>query len=321
MSSKCPPLLFPEASRIAGLPVLPESPILCAHMKGPSTASIHWDCLGRRIAFDRRPLIMGILNVTPDSFSDGGQFVDPAAAIDRGLALIRDGADMVDVGGESTRPGAQPVAVAEELARVIPVIAELARQTDALISVDTVKSQVAEAAIRAGAHIVNDVSALEADPHMAQVAKDTQAGVVLMHRQGSPATMQVAPAYDDVVADIRAYLARRLDALAAFGLSPDALAIDPGIGFGKTAEHNIRLLASLATFRSLGRPLLVGLSRKRFLESMTGRPVNERLAGSLAALCWCIGQGADIMRVHDVKESRDAASVWHAFSREQQDHG
>jgi dihydropteroate synthase len=252
---------------------------------------------------------MGILNVTPDSFSDGGRYPDADAAVAAARQMVADGADIVDVGGESTRPGAEGVNVDEEIRRVVPVIEALAAETDVVISVDTMKAPVADKAIACGAHIINDVTALTHDPAMVDVARDTGAGVVLMHMRGSPRTMQDDPHYDDVTEDIRQYLAARVEDAVDAGLNREALAIDPGIGFGKTAEHNVQLVAHLDRFTSLGRPVMVGLSRKRFVGMLTGAPVEGRLAGSLAGLSCSVLNGANVMRVHDVPESVQAARV------------
>lgn len=278
-----------------------------------------WRCRDRVLRLDGRPLIMGILNVTPDSFSDGGLHPTPALAIERGAAMARDGADIVDVGGESTRPGAAAVPADEEIRRIAPVVeglsaalrAEAATRggPPALISIDTRKAAVAEAALAAGASLINDVTALAGDPAMAGLARGYGTGVVLMHMRGDPATMQKDPRYADVAAEVTDYLAARLRALSDAGLDPETLAVDPGIGFGKTAEHNIVLLASLDRLRSCGRPVVVGASRKSFLGKLTGRDVNERLAGSLAALTLAAAAGAHVLRVHDVKESVDAVRV------------
>lgn len=276
-------------------------------MKG--MRSLTWRCGDKVLETGSRPVIMGILNVTPDSFSDGGQYFDTAKAVARGLAMAQEGAAIIDVGGESTRPGAAEVPTEDELRRVVPVIGELAAQTDALISVDTAKAVVARAAVEAGAAIVNDVSALTQDADMAAVARDSGAGVVLMHMQGTPRTMQRAPTYEDVVAEVASYLALRVAAAVAAGIAREALAVDPGIGFGKTVAHNLALLRHLPAIGACGRPVVVGLSRKSFLGKITGRPVEERVAGSLAALALCVFTGADVMRVHDVRDSCDASRV------------
>ena len=268
----------------------------------------------------KRTYIMGVLNVTPDSFSDGGRFRAADAAIEHGLAMARDGADIIDVGGESTRPGADAVLLEDELARVVPVIEALGRELTGaeapLISVDTRKAAVAERALVAGASIVNDVSALTADPGMPEVARRSRAGVVLMHMRGEPETMQREPRYENAVAEVSAYLVDRLTALGAQGLDPETLAVDPGIGFGKSLEHNLQLLARLDTLAQAGRPVVVGLSRKSFLGGLTGRGAGDRLAGSLAGLVFVAMQGAHVVRVHDVRESVDAARVVAALKRE-----
>ena len=260
-----------------------------------------WQCRGRRLTLGR-PLVMGILNVTPDSFSDGGRHESPAAAVAYGLQLVEEGADILDVGGESTRPGAAPVAANEELARVIGVVRGLVEQTRIPVSVDTHSPAVARAALEAGAVIVNDVTGLR-DPEMRAVVRAAGAGAVIMHMQGEPRTMQRTPAYTDVVGEVYDWLQRRIGEAVAEGLAPDTLAIDPGIGFGKTSNHNLALLGALRRFAEMGPPLLVGLSRKRFIGDITGAPVDERLPGSLTALVWCIWRGASILRVHDVRAS------------------
>ncbi len=274
-----------------------------------SATPLLWRCRDRMIDCAARPLIMGILNVTPDSFSDGGAYFDPAAAIARGLRMAEEGADILDIGGESSRPGAAPVAPEEERRRVEPVVSALARATRCLISVDTTKASVADAALRAGAHIVNDIAALRGDPEMARTARAHGAGVVLMHMQGTPQTMQAAPHYGDVASEVRAFLEERIDAARAAGLSDEQLVIDPGIGFGKTVAHNVALLADLSSFAALRRPILVGVSRKSFLGALTGRPVADRLAPSLAAMAFAFARGAHIARVHDVKESCETAHL------------
>ena len=276
-------------------------------MNGKQT--LQWKCRDTPIRLGRAPRIMGILNVTPDSFSDGGLYADRDKAVARGLQMVADGADIIDVGGESTRPGALEVSAREEIERVAPVIAELQRRTDVPISVDTIKADVAREALAAGARIVNDVSALTHDPAMIEVVKGSGAGVVLMHMQGTPRTMQKRPQYNEVVSDVAGYLKGRAEDLVARGVAPASLAVDPGIGFGKTVRHNLELLAALDALGELGFPVIVGLSRKSFLGRLTGRPVEGRLAGSLAALAFCILNGAHVMRVHDVEETRDAARV------------
>jgi len=255
---------------------------------------------GRRFDVGPRAWLMGVLNVTPDSFSDGGLYAEPGRAVDRGLALVAEGADIVDVGGESTRPGSLPVPEAEELRRVVPVVEALRKQTPALISVDTTKSAVARAALEAGADIVNDTSALRFDPAMAGVVARSGAAVVLMHMKGTPLTMQDAPAYDDIVGEIAAFLDDRIRVAEAAGIPRGRVVVDPGIGFGKSFAHNLELLRRQADFHALGRPLLVGFSRKAFLGRILDRPPDERLEGTIAAAVLSVERGAHILRVHDV---------------------
>jgi len=270
---------------------------------------IRWHCRDRVLQTGVVPLVMGIVNVTPDSFCDGGRYLDPGAAIEHGLRLVADGAAILDVGGESTRPGADPVPEAEEIERVVRVVEELARRSGVAVSVDTTKAGVARHAIEAGAAIINDVTALTGDPDMVRVAAETGAGVILMHMQGTPRTMQRDPSYLDVVADVREYLAARMEDVKSRGVTVEALAIDPGIGFGKTVEHNVRLLGGLSALTSLGRPVVVGLSRKSFLGKLTGREAPERLPATLAASAFCAWQGAHVLRAHDVRETVDALRV------------
>jgi len=277
-----------------------------------------WSCRGRQLVAGDRPLVMGIVNVTPDSFSDGGSFLDPSQAAVHALRLAEEGADIVDIGGESTRPGADAVDADEELRRVLPVIEQVSARSDVAISIDTTKARVALAALAAGAHIINDVSALTHDPEMATVASDRRAGVVLMHRRGTPRTMQDAPCYDNVVATVHDYLVERVEAARAAGIAAEALAVDPGIGFGKTVTHNVQLLANVKAWRVEGINALVGLSRKRFIGDVTGASVEDRLAGSLAALVSCVSAGVEIMRVHDVAASVQAARMARAIEAERQ---
>ena len=255
---------------------------------------------GRRFDLGPRAWLMGVLNITPDSFSDGGLYADPGRAVDRGLALIAEGADVVDVGGESTRPGSLPVPEAEELRRVVPVVEALRRQTPALLSVDTTKAAVAQAALDAGVDIVNDTSALRFDPAMAGVVARSGAAVVLMHMKGTPLTMQDAPAYGDITGEIAAFLDDRIRVAEAAGIPRGRVIVDPGIGFGKSFEHNLELLRRQAVFHALGRPLLVGFSRKAFLGRILDRPPDERLEGTIAAAVLSVERGAHILRVHDV---------------------
>lgn len=256
----------------------------------------------------RRSAVMGIVNVTPDSFSDGGRYWNPDAAVEHGLELAAAGADVLDVGGESTRPGAEPVDAGEELRRVGPVIERLAAETAIPISIDTTKAEVASAALAAGAVVVNDVSAGRHDPEILAVAAERRAGFIAMHMQGEPRTMQHAPYYDDVVVEVGDFLVGRLDAARAAGVADDALCADPGIGFGKTVEHNLALLARLSEVAGrVGVPLLVGTSRKTFVGRVVGRATGatdlateEREEGSLATVVWAVEHGASIVRVHDV---------------------
>ncbi len=245
---------------------------------------------------------MGILNVTPDSFSDGGRFFGPEEALKRGLELAAAGADIVDVGGESTRPGAEPVPEAVELERVVPVIRALAAETSVPISVDTTKASVAEAGIDVGAVVVNDVSAMRLDPRMSDVVAGSGAGLVLMHMLGAPRTMQDDPRYRDVVTDVREALLAWAGSAEAAGIERERIAIDPGIGFGKTREHNLTLIRRLDAFSSLGYPLLLGPSRKSFIGSTLGTGVDERLEGTAAVVAWAVEHGAHVVRVHDVRE-------------------
>jgi dihydropteroate synthase len=272
-----------------------------------------WLCRDRTLT-PAPALVMGIVNVTPDSFSDGGRFAEPGAAVAHGLELVGQGADLLDVGGESTRPGSQPVPLEEELRRVVPVVSELAARAGVPISVDTSKAEVARQSLEAGAHVINDVTALLGDPDMAAVVRDFRAGVVLMHMQGTPATMQQAPTYADVVAEVTAFLQARLQAALDVGIAAEQVALDPGIGFGKTAGHNLELLDRLAELERLGRPVCLGVSRKGFLGRLLVRPTEQRLAGSLAAVCFALGRGAaQVLRVHDVAETRDAVIVYRAL--------
>jgi len=254
--------------------------------------------------------VMGIVNVTPDSFSDGGRYLDRAAAIAHGLELERAGASILDIGGESTRPGAHPVAEAEELRRVIPVIEGLQAQGSAAqISIDTSKAAVADAALQAGATLVNDVTALRGDPAMAEVVAGAGADLCLMHMLGDPRTMQRDPHYDDVISEVRAFLQERLSAATAAGIAPARIALDPGIGFGKTTEHNLALLRRVGELVEIGRPVLIGTSRKSFLGKITARPVEDRIAATIATNLFAYERGARIFRVHDAAPIHDALQV------------
>ncbi len=253
--------------------------------------------------------IMGIVNVTPDSFSDGGRYLDAERAIAHGLELVEQGAAILDIGGESTRPGAAPVSEAEELHRVLPVIEGLARRVNVPLSIDTLKPAVAQAALAAGASIVNDTGANRADDAMWRITAEAQAGYVCMHMQGTPQTMQANPIYADVVREVGEFFEDRRRRLDAVGVAADQVVFDVGIGFGKTLEHNLQLLRGLAGFRKLGRPLLLGVSRKSFIGRLIGAEVDARLPGSLACAVWAVGQGVQILRTHDVAETVQAVRM------------
>lgn len=275
-----------------------------------------WRCASRAFPLGDRTLLMGIVNVTPDSFSDGGAFAESDDAVKHGLRLLSDGADIIDIGGESTRPGSDPVPEEEELSRVIPVVERLhAESPDAGLSIDTRKPAVAAAALSAGAVIVNDVAAATA-PGMLDVVRETGAGLVLMHMLGDPKTMQVEPRYEDVVGEVRSFLAGRIGAAVASGIARDRLCVDPGIGFGKTLQHNLQLLRAIGSFHELGVTVMVGVSRKRFIGELTGVPDPvERLEGTAGAVAWCASQGADVLRVHDVKPMAEVVRIVDAIVR------
>jgi dihydropteroate synthase len=263
----------------------------------------------------RRCLVMGVVNVTPDSFSDGGRYLDPAAAVAHGLALVADGADLLDVGGESTRPGATDVPGAVELERVLPVVEELARTAEVPVSIDTRKAAVAAAALAAGATMVNDVSAGRHDPDLLGVAADAKVPLVLMHMLGTPAAMQDDPRYDDVVAEVEAFLAERCRAAEAAGVDHQALVVDPGIGFGKRDQDNYALLDQLARFTRLGHPVMVGTSRKGFIGRALDSPADQRVEGTAATVVWAVERGARIVRVHDVAPMVRAVRMTEAMLR------
>jgi dihydropteroate synthase len=280
------------------------------------TDGLVWRCRDHAFVCGERTLIMGIVNVTPDSFSDGGQSYDPDDAVKNAVQMVADGADILDVGGESTRPGAEAVPREDEIRRVIPVIERLSTEVpDIAISIDTRKSDVARAAVDAGASIVNDISA-GADPETFALVKESGAGLVLMHMKGDPTTMQEAPQYDNVVEDVRDFLAGRIGAAVAAGVPRQHLCVDPGIGFGKSVAHNLALLHGVATLRELRVPVLVGVSRKRFLGDLTGvQEPAERLEGTAGAVAWCAGEGVDVVRVHDVKEMTRVVRVVDAIAK------
>jgi dihydropteroate synthase len=279
-----------------------------------SSAPLRWKTRSRVVDCSARTSVMGVLNVTPDSFSDGGRFLDPRTAVDHGLAMVGDGADILDVGGESTRPGAEPVSAEEERARVIPVIERLAAEADVLISVDTRKPDVAGAAVEAGASIVNDISGGR-DPAMLDVVRDAGAGMVLMHMRGDPVTMQQLTDYGYVVAEVRDELRTRLDAAVDAGIDADRLVVDPGIGFAKTPEQNLVLMRDVHELFDLGRPVLVGPSRKSFIGKVLDLEVNDRLEGTAASVAWLVARGAHVVRVHDVKEMTRVVRMVEAIVR------
>jgi dihydropteroate synthase len=277
-----------------------------------------WRCRDHRIVCGVRTLLVGVVNVTPDSFSDGGLHLDAEAAVSHGLELVEEGADLLDIGGESTRPGAEPVPAADEIARVVPVIEGLATKLpDRPLSVDTRKPEVARAALEAGASIVNDIGA-GTEPGMFEATREAGAGMILMHMKGEPRTMQVDPTYDDVVGEVTAYLRARLEAAGAAGIEHDRLCVDPGIGFGKDLQHNLELLRAVGRMRDdLGVPFLVGPSRKRFIGTLTGaEDPGDRVEGTAGAVAWCAAQGADLVRVHDVRAMRRVVQVVDAIVRE-----
>ena len=274
-----------------------------------------WRACDRSWEFPRPTLVMGVVNVTPDSFSDGGKFQSTNQAVEHALRLAEEGADILDIGGESTRPGAESVGGSVELSRVIPVIEKLAGQTQAALSIDTQKPTVAQAAVKAGAVIINDIAANREDEAMWQLVAETGAGYVAMHMQGTPQTMQEAPQYDNVVNDVEAFFISRMTRWNDWGMAPEQVVLDPGIGFGKTVEHNLALLAALERFTKMQRPLLVGASRKSFIGHVTNTEVNDRLPGSLACACHAAQAGAGIVRVHDVKETVQALQTWEAIEK------
>ncbi len=265
-------------------------------------------CGPHRWQLGGRPLLMGIVNVTPDSFSDGGAFLDPGAAIAHGLRLLAEGADWLDIGGESTRPGAEPVPADEELRRVLPVVAGLAKATAAPLSIDTFKPEVARAALDAGATIVNDITGFR-DPAMVRLAAATDAALVAMHMKGTPQTMRGLAEYDDVLAEVETYFRQRLALLTEAGVAPERVVLDPGIGFAKRRPHNLELLRNLDRFLAFGRPLLLGASRKSIVGELTGQPEAARLSGTVATTIAGYLRGVSVFRVHDVAAMRDALAV------------
>jgi len=281
-------------------------------LSSPPNPADCWKLRTRTLRFGRLPLLMGIVNVTPDSFSDGGRFLDARAAVEHGLRLAEAGADLLDVGGESTRPGAEPVAAHQELARVMPVVAALGERTHVPVSVDTSKAAVARQALEAGAEVVNDITGLEGDAEMLPLVAESGCGACVMHIQGTPRTMQQEPAYDDVVAEVLAYLRQRRDALMAAAVDPRRIALDPGIGFGKTTEHNLALLKNAARLHELGCPVLVGPSRKRMIGQIAGDPDADRTPGTVAVAAALMRQDVQILRVHDVAAVRQGLLLFEA---------
>lgn len=263
----------------------------------------------RTLELGKKTCVMGILNVTPDSFSDGGKYLDREAAIDHALEMVEDGADIIDIGGESTRPGSDPVPISEEVARVTPVIEAIRKHSDVPISIDTQKAEVAERALEAGADIVNDVSAFRTDPKLCEVVAEARCPVVLMHMLGTPKTMQQSPTYRNVVEDVRSFLYHVTGEAINRGVDPSAIVIDPGIGFGKRLEHNLALLQNIPAFASLGFPVLIGTSRKSMIGMILNVPLEERLIGTMATVAYAVAAGAHIVRVHDVPETVQTVKV------------
>lgn len=268
---------------------------------------------GKSFELGRRTWLVGVVNVTPDSFYDGGLYFEPARAIERALTLAAEGADIIDIGGESSRPGSIPIPAKEEKKRILPVVEVLRQKNDVLISVDTTKAEVAEAALAVGADIINDISAGRFDPQMFPVVARAKAAVILMHMKGTPRTMQLAPHYDDVLGEVKAFLGERLEAAESCGVARESVLLDPGIGFGKTLEHNLTLLNNLQFFEELGRPLMVGISRKSFIGKILKLEVKDRLEGTIAASVVSILRGASLLRVHDIQAVKRAIAVAEAI--------
>ncbi len=273
-----------------------------------------WKIGDRLFDLSRQGLIMGVLNVTPDSFSDGGDFFDAENAVEHGLRMAAEGAHIIDIGGESTRPGAESVAAEEELRRVIPVIEQLLKTSEVIISIDTSKAEVARVAIRAGASIVNDVTGGRGDQEMMPLIAETKSAFIIMHMQGTPQTMQIAPQYTNVVSEISDFFRQQYARAIVYTIDPMAIAFDPGIGFGKTLEHNLELLAQLETLRACDRPIVIGVSRKSFLSKLIhSAQMSDRLAPAVALTSLLRARGADVLRVHDVKENANALKVTEAI--------
>lgn len=271
---------------------------------------------GKEFTLGPKTWIMGVLNVTPDSFSDGGKYLDKDKALEQGLRLVEEGSDIIDIGGESTRPGSESIPAQEEIRRVIPVVKALKEKTGALISVDTTKSGVAQAALDAGADIINDISSLRFDPRMAPLAAERDVPVILMHMKGLPKTMQVDPYYEDVLLEVKSFLQERLEAAQAAGIKRERIIIDPGIGFGKRLEDNLALINKLHILGELDRPILIGTSRKSFIGSILDLPPQERLEGTIASSILSMAHGAHILRVHDVAAMKRAVLVAEAIMNE-----
>lgn len=282
---------------------------------GYSTLGITLNCRSQKLELGRRTLIMGILNVTPDSFSDGGLFAEVEAAVEHARNMVAQGADIIDVGGESSRPGADTVSVEAEKDRVLPVIERLVETVEVPISIDTYKSPVARDALSMGACIVNDITALRGDPEMASVVAEAGAPVILMHMKGTPKDMQIDPHYDFLISEITSFLRNRIQAAIDAGIPQNQIIIDPGIGFGKKVEHNLEIIRRLREFRSLGKPILIGTSRKSFIGKVLGLSIDDRLEGTAASIAVAIANGADIVRVHDVKEAARVVRMTDAIVR------
>lgn len=276
---------------------------------------------GRVWPLAARVHIMGVLNVTPDSFSDGGRYTNPDAAVAHALRMVEQGADVLDIGAESTKPGALPIDEEEERRRLIPIVRAICRQTTIPVSIDTTKASIAQQALDAGAALINDISALRFDARMGEVVAKSGAGLILMHMQGNPQTMQHAAQYTDVVEEVRQFLKTRLDAAKESGIPPERILLDPGIGFGKNCQHNVVLLDRLDALLTLGRPLVVGVSRKAFIGKILGRPIDERLMGTAGAVAVAVMKGARMVRVHDVAPIRDVVKMIEAIQSHQQSAG
>lgn len=273
------------------------------------------NCRGTQLAFGQRTLIMGVLNVTPDSFSEGGRYFEVDSAIAHAKGMVKEGAGIIDIGGESSRPGALPVSADDELARVLPVVEGLVSEISVPISIDTYKAHVAHRVLEEGAHIVNDITALRGDSDMARVVSETHAGLILMHMKGNPRTMQQSPTYQNVISEILSFFQERIGEAEKKGIQPDQILIDPGIGFGKTTEHNLEILRQLRDFQSLNKPILIGTSKKSFIGKTLGLPVDDRMEGTAATVAWAIAHGADVVRVHDVKAMCRVAQMTDAIYR------